>query len=68
MFVWCCHYTLSYSEEFPEDGPDEVYYLLEPADIGSGNTALRGFREDQSTGPAAAQLFFCKFAGVGRVG
>ena len=38
--VWCGHYTLSYSEEFPEDGPDEVYYLLEPADIGSGNIAL----------------------------
>ena len=38
--VWCGHYTLSYSEEFPADGPDEVYYLLEPADIGSGNIAL----------------------------
>jgi hypothetical protein len=36
-FVWCDHYTLCYSEEIPEDGPEEVYYLLEPLDNGSGN-------------------------------
>lgn len=36
-FVWCDHYALSCSEEVPEDGPDEVYYLLEPLDNGSGN-------------------------------
>jgi hypothetical protein len=36
-FVWCDHYALCYSEEMPEDGPEEVYYLLEPLDNGSGN-------------------------------
>ena len=38
--VWCDYYTLNYSEEIPEDGPDELYYLLEPADTSSGNIPL----------------------------
>jgi len=36
-FVWCDHDTLSFSEEVPEDGPDEVYRPLESLDNGSGN-------------------------------
>ena len=39
-FVWCDHYTLSYCEEFPEYGPEKVYDLLEPADIGAGSIPL----------------------------
>jgi hypothetical protein len=36
-FVWCDHYALCYSEEIPEDGPDEVSHPLEPLDSGTGN-------------------------------
>ena len=35
--VSCDHYTLCYSEEVPEDGPEEVYSLLEPLANGSGD-------------------------------
>ena len=36
-FVRSDHYTLCYSEEIPEDGPEEVYYPLEPLDNDPGN-------------------------------
>ena len=39
-FVWCDYGPLNYSEEFQEDGPDEVYYLLEPANNGLGNIPI----------------------------
>jgi hypothetical protein len=35
--VSCDHYTLRYSEEVPEDGPEEVYSLLEPLANGYGD-------------------------------
>jgi len=39
-YVRCDQYLLTYSDEIPEDGPDEVYYLLEPVDNLSGNIPL----------------------------
>ncbi len=35
--VWCDHSALCYAEEVSESGFDQVYNLLEPLDIGSGN-------------------------------
>ncbi len=39
-FVWCDHSALCYAEDVSESGFEEVYNLLEPLDIGSGNISF----------------------------
>ena len=46
-FVWSDHYTLCYSDEIPEDGPEQVHCIWVPLDNCSGNVPSTDRRRKQ---------------------